>query len=393
MSARGAGGGLRWLLVAVGVVVLVLGVWLAGRASAHRPFDVRSAAPEGYRALALLLEQSGREVRQGGLASALDGGPDDAVVVVARPDLVDDDGLERLDQLASGGATVVLGTAGDAPMIGDPFGPDARTIADTEAVAVAPGECDVAGLVGLGPIDAAFSVAFVPDPSAAVCYSDGVSTEVAVSDVGEGRVVTLSDPSLWANARLQPAKEQGGAPLDNAAMALALLEGAGPVTFVEPVPAPGASLDGTEDPLSLLPRSVQLALAQLLAAAVLYLWWRGRRLGPLPEETLPVEIAGSELVAAVGDLSRRRRSRARAAAVLRAGTRRQLAERLGLGPEPPPQALIDLVAVRTGRDAEDVGAALFDHLAPVPTDDASLVRLARTLDSIRQEVLDEPARA
>ena len=85
---------------------------------------------------------------------------------------------------------------------------------------------------------------------------------------------------------------------------------------------------------------MKLALAQLVGAFVLFVWWRSRRLGPPVSERLPVEIAGSELVAAVGDLLRRRGNPQRAAATVRADTRRVLAERLGLGPDPAPGALV-----------------------------------------------------
>ena len=45
-----------------------------------------------------------------------------------------------------------------------------------------------------------------------------------------------------------------------------------------------------------------MALAQLLIAFVVFALWRGRRLGRPVAEVQPVEIAGSELVVAVGNL-------------------------------------------------------------------------------------------
>ncbi len=104
-------------------------------------------------------------------------------------------------------------------------------------------------------------------------------------------------------------------------------------------------------------------------------------------ERLPVEAAGSELVAAVGDLLRRRGNPQRAAATVRLDTRRVLAERLGMGADPSPVALVEVVASRTGRPPDEVGAALYDDpTAPIASAD-SLVALVRTLDVIRQEVL------
>ena len=192
---------------------------------------------------------------------------------------------------------------------------------------------------------------------------------------------------MFVNARLQPDKENGGQPLANAALAVALLAEADRVVFVDPVPSAGVTPDGTQDPLSLLPLPVRLALAQLAVAVLIYLWWRARRLGRPPVEELPVEVAGSELVVAIGDLLRRRGSAQRSAAALRTETRRVLAARLGAGGD-----LARVVAERTGRDPAEVAAALDGTGAPPVTSDAQLVALARTLETIRQEALREPVR-
>jgi hypothetical protein len=130
-----------------------------------------------------------------------------------------------------------------------------------------------------------------------------------------------------------------------------------------------------------------LAMLQLVAAFGIYVWWRARRLGRPVTERVPVEIAGSELVVAVGDLLRRKGNPTRAARSLRAEARRALGTRLGVPPTASIEALSVVVAARSGREVEQVYAALAD--APVADSDA-LVRLARTLDALRQEVLDVP---
>ena len=100
-----------------------------------------------------------------------------------------------------------------------------------------------------------------------------------------------------------------------------------------------------------------------------------------------MEIAGSELVVAVGDLLRRKGSPDRAAAALRRDTREVLAARLG-ATGASDEVLVRNVAARTGRPVAEVGAALVGT-APVDST-SSLVQLARTLDSIRTEVLSVP---
>jgi uncharacterized protein DUF4350 len=91
---------------------------------------------------------------------------------------------------------------------------------------------------------------------------------------GRGAVVLVADPSFLQNRLLDQA--------DNAAVALSLA-GAGPVAFVESVHG-----YGTGRGLGALPERVQWALWLALAAVLVLMWARGRRLGP-------AEPAGREL--------------------------------------------------------------------------------------------------
>ncbi len=169
-----------------------------------------------------------------------------------------------------------------------------------------------------------------------------------------------------------------------------MLTGAAPgvrIEVIDPTPSAEPSAEGSDGPLELMPLPVRLALAQLVVVALLFLWWRSVRLGRPVEEPLPVEIAGSELVVAVGDLLRRKGSPERAAVALRGDARTVLAARLG-ATGASDEVLVATVAARTGRPDGDVREALFGG-API-TSSANLVALARTLDSIRTEVLSVP---
>ena len=92
-----------------------------------------------------------------------------------------------------------------------------------------------------------------------------------------------------------------------------------------------------------------------------------------------------ELVVAVGDLMRRKGSAQRAADVLRADARRDLARGLGVPLDAPAETVVRVVSTRSGRDVDAVAAVLGD--GPVPSAEA-LVRLASSLSDIRQEVLE-----
>ena len=57
----------------------------------------------------------------------------------------------------------------------------------------------------------------------------------------------------------------------------------------------------------------------------------------------------------------------------------------GAGGTPAPEPVVAAVAARTGRPDAEVHAALY---GPAPADDAGLVRLTETLDSIIRSTLD-----
>ncbi len=407
MSGRGA-----WIGGAILAIAAIAVAVMASRQGNTTPFDAASPAPDGYEALAILLRDRGADVRSRTAARVTsDPVTAGAVVVVPAPDLLTDPEVRAVYDAARAGAVVVLGS----PRPEDPgddsdadgldgldglFGSldaafiNGRLLAETPAEPSRPGACDIDRLEGLGPIDTAFATPIDPTTSVAEvrsCYGDPSGSYITEERIGDGTLVTLGSPYLWVNARLQPDKEHGGRPLDNAATALRLLgpgsegaTGATSVTFVDARPTAGVAPDGSRNPVELLPIGVKLAILQLVAAFVVYAWWRARRLGPVVSEKMPVEIAGSELVIAVGDLLRRKGTPQRAADVLRADARRELASRLGVPAGAPPEVLVSVVANRSGRDPEHVAAALAD--APVTTAEA-LVRLADSLSDIRQEVL------
>ncbi len=359
-------------LVAVGILVLA--------EPAPMPFDVSSAAPDGYRAVRILLERRGIEVTSARAVDVLaEPPPSGSAIVVPVWAYLDDDQRSRFEDLAAaGGQLVISGVDGFYPE-------DPSYLAHTPAVPTSRGVCDIAALEDLEAIDDLAGSGLYPGPGIEVCFGDPSWVAVTEESVGDGTLVELSSPYLWANARLQPDKEEGGEPLDNGPMAVALLAGASSVVVVDAVPTPGVTPDGTRNPLDLMPYPVKVALAQAIGAFVVYAWWRGRRLGRPVREEMPVEVAGSELVEAVGGLLRRAGSVGGAAEIVRADTRRTLAVRLGVPADAGQEALVRLVAARTGRDPAEVDAALVS--GPVGSAEG-LVLLLRQLDSLRTEVLD-----
>ena len=117
---------------------------------------------------------------------------------------------------------------------------------------------------------------------------------------------------------------------------------------------------------------------------MLYALWRSIRLGRPVAEDQPVEVASSELVAAIGRLLGRTRAPGAAADTLRVELRRALRTRLGVPPDADARMLADIVAARTSIDVDRVLEAVDER--PVTTD-AELAAVARAVASIHQEVL------
>ena len=227
-------------------------------------------------------------------------------------------------------------------------------------------------------------------PGAVGCFSTDQGDWLVASPVGRGTVVALGGSGPFVNARLDEA--------DAAGLAMALLAPVrGSPTQVVSDLAPDAGEVGAEQPgrgeggllsFSGLPNRARVAGVQLLAVFFAASLWRARRLGrPVPEEP-PVEIPGSELVAAVGHLYQKGRHRRRAAQILAQGARRTVVDRLGLPRGTDPETVAVLASTRTGLPVAQVSAAV---APPAPPDDEALVALAGAVDALAAGLARPPA--
>lgn len=168
----------------------------------------------------------------------------------------------------------------------------------------------------------------------------------------------------------------------NAALALNLLGAHENLTWL--LPDPEASGDVQTGSFSdLIAYPVRLALFGLVVAVVLLAFARGRRLGPVVSERLPVVVRAAETTEGRARLYRSLRARPRAAGALRGGTVSRLRRLLGLPRRAEPAAIVAAVAGRTGRDPTTVHSLLYGDS---PDDDAGLVRLADDLDMLEGQV-------
>jgi hypothetical protein len=365
------------LLVVVLVLVAAVAIGVARSRGAQARLDPRSVDPEGGRALATLLGDRGVRVdRVADPTTLATGLSSTTTVLVPILGLLDERTARTLGN-ASQGRVVLVSPPRD---LLDAVTADIRASSVTSIRSRSPG-CDDGAAVAAG--DVLIGGSTYESDSGTRCYGgDSDATPMVVGTTrGGARLVVLGTGTMLTNDRLD---EDG-----NAALGLNLLGGDGSADELRwLVPAPGTA-SGGEPTSSILPDWVLPATLQLLLAGLLVALWRGRRLGPPVVEPLPVVVRAAEAVEGRSRLYRRAQARDRAAAALRSGALARMVPRLGIdspgGGEPSPEAVVAAVASRSGRPEVAVHAVLF---GPPPTDDASLVALADSLDSVVRDTLD-----
>ncbi|MFF8376837.1 DUF4350 domain-containing protein [Streptomyces sp. NPDC015661] len=374
--------------VLVLALVLIGGLALATvRASdAHDALDPRSADPHGSLAVAELLKARGVTVT---LATTLDEATAAAdtgtTLLVTTPDLLTDTQQSTLHTVMenAAGRTVLIG-AGRASL--STLAPGVTSAPSTPVRERTPA-CTLPAATRAGSVDLGGErYETSPGTTASACYrADGRPTllHLPTAGTGTGDTVLLGSPDILYNSRL----DQRG----NASLALQLL-GSQPhlVWYLPSLSDASATADTPSDDttgnfLSLIPSgwlwgALQLALAALLAAL-----WRGRRLGPLVTERLPVALRASEATEGRARLYRKANARDRAATVLRTATRSRLAPLLGVPVQDAhsPDRLLPALSARLPETTADPRNLLF---GPAPADDATLIRLADQLDALEREV-------
>ncbi len=147
--------------------------------------------------------------------------------------------------------------------------------------------------------------------------------------------------------------------------------------------AEDATANPSTDDSSVWPEWVGPGLLLAGLAFVVFAVARGRRLGRLVPEPLPVVVRAAETTESRAELYRASGDRVRAARVLRQATGARLAVRLGLPARTPADELVPAVAAAAGMPATEVDALL---RSPAPLDEAGLVALAQQLAHLEEKV-------
>lgn len=359
-----------WLWVAAALAVIVAVSAVGAYLTTPRPggrMDPNATGPEGAHALVALLRHRGVEVVPAGTVDdvALQARPDTLVLVAQTPRIA---GSELMNRLVDQPGDLLL-VAPDA-LARKALAPGIRS-GPARAYTHQPG-CSLREAQRAGEVDLRTTATYVAVQGHSVdsCYDGAL---VRYRD-GKRTITVIGSETFMTNADLARA--------GNAALAMNLAGTSDRLIWYAPQHVQGAK-SGKAAISGLIPSNVRWLFWQLCVALALAALWKGRRLGPLVAESLPVVVRASETVEGLGRLYRSHRARDRAAAALRTAALRRLAPRLGLGPGPEPPALIAAVSARIGAHPDWLGHLLF---GPPPDSDDALVALAHALDDIERQV-------
>jgi hypothetical protein len=353
--------------VGAGVFTLLLGLVsmaIAGNGGPGAYLSPENAGPAGGRAVAQVLQSQGVDVRfTERLSDTLDAaeGADAATVLVYDEGLLDSDQRARLADLTAD--LVLVNPSQDAL---DDLAPGVEFAEPPSGVL--PADCRLPEAERAGTISRATEAyaPSAPSDDAVACFEGGddAFSLVQVSE-GERTITVLGAGDALTNEFVI---EQG-----NAALALNLLGRTGTLIWY----LPGLDDVAAPPPLGdLSPPWVTPSVLLLVTAALAAAFWRGRRLGPLVVENLPVVVRASETMEGRARLYQRSSARRRALDALRIGTVSRLATALRLGRAASVDEVAWATAERTGRDPQQVRQVLLDA---DPATDAELVRMSDDL--------------
>ena len=317
------------------------------------PLSVHNAGPDGARAVSEILGRHGVAVKDvgsfGAATAALADRPGATLLLYDRSGFLDQ---SRLDDLITNAGRVVLVTPRLATLQAFDAGISQAGVVPESAPLLEPG-------CGLS------------DPAAAG----------AVSGTGgflyDGGTVCYRPPGSAALVNNGGLAEHG-----HAALALRTLGGSADVVWYLPGIGDAAASESAQTLDELAPDWVAFLGPWLVFVAVLAIVWRGRRLGPLVFEPLPVVVKSVETAEGRARLYQDSHALDRARDNLRAGTLVRLAQALRLGSQASVENVAEAAARRLGRPVTDISGLVQEH----PRTATRLVQWSQELEKLENEV-------
>jgi hypothetical protein len=366
---------LFWVVAAVFLVLIaVIGLATTGASTGGVPFSATNPAPAGSKAIAEVLRSQGVDVSVpvtfSGTKSALRDSPGSTLFLIDPKSHLDAAQLRSLATLA--GHVVLL----------SPTFTQAKTLAPEVGLAGVVGRtsltagCDLPAARAAGRVSGAgFGFRIIDSAADATgCFRSGSNTFSVVDITRASQHITVvGTTDTFSNEHVA---ERG-----NAALALTLLGDNHRLVWYLPT-IDDSSISGPTL-ADLTPPWVGSVATLLIIVAIVAAFWRGRRLGPLVVENLPVVVRASETMEGRARLYQKGAARLRALDSLRIGAVSRLATLCGLPRLSTVEDVIAAVARVIAGDTADIRSLL---LTAEPRTDRDLVRLSDELLDLERRV-------
>ncbi|WP_426990229.1 DUF4350 domain-containing protein [Pseudarthrobacter sp. Y6] len=335
------------------------------------PLSVHNAGPNGARAVSEILGRHGVAVKNVGsfdaAAEALLDRPGATLLLYDRSGFLDQ---ARLQELTASAGRVVLVTPRLGTLKAFNAGISQAGVVPESSPLLEPG-CSLSDPAAAGPVSG--TGGFLYD-GGTVCYRPQGSAAGLLAGTDDGGLTVLGSTALISNGGLA---EHG-----HAALALRTLGSSGDLVWYLPGLGDAAATESTQTLDDLAPDWVAFLGPWLVFVAVLAIVWRGRRLGPLVFEPLPVVVKAVETAEGRARLYQDSHALDRARDNLRAGTLVRLAQALRLGSQATADDVVQAAARHLGRPATDISGLIQER----PRTTTRLVQWSQELDKLENEV-------
>ncbi|MET3933328.1 DUF4350 domain-containing protein [Arthrobacter sp. OAP107] len=366
--------------VAMALALAVILILQSTQRADSQELSIRNPGPEGARAAAQILAGQGVSVDQtasfeetvAAARAAAGSGSGSTVLVYDRRGFL---APERLRRLLAETDRLVMVSPRLAALTG--LGSTVRQagVVPGSEQSLQPG-CAVADAQAAGDISADGGFLYT---GGTVCYGAGGSGRGLYAAAENGKLVVMGSTAVISNRFL--------AANGNAALTLRTLGSQAHLVWYLPGPGDLGSNPAPKTLAELAPAWSAFVAPWLIVVALFAVLWRGRRLGPLVFEPLPVVVKSTETAEGRARLYHEAHDVARAADTLRAGTIVRLASALRVGTA---AGFADLsgsdVAAAAARHLDRSPAELLQILQHRPATEAQLVRWAQDLVRLEKEV-------
>lgn len=335
------------------------------------PLSVHNAGPDGARAVSEILGRHGVRVDDVGTFGAA------LTAVTERPGatllLYDRNGFlggSQLEQLRAAAGRLVVVTPRLNTLAGLHSGIRQAGVVPETSPTLEP-DCGNDDAASAGTVSG--ESGFLYD-GGTLCYRPPGTAAGLLASTDNGALTVLGSTTLVSNGRL--------AEYGHAALALRTLGSSEDLVWYLPGLADVDAADSRHTLHDLAPDWLPFLGPWLAFVAILAMVWRGRRLGPLVFEPLPVVVKAVETAEGRARLYHDSHAVDRARDNLRAGTLLRLAKELRLGPDATADAVAEAAARHLDRPASQIKELVQEH----PRNEARLVQWSQELDKLENEV-------